>query len=374
MTTVAAGILFKSQNGRILLCRRTDGLGWAFPGGVQKEGETIEGCAIRECLEEVAYNAGHVGPLLSRRIKDGVDFSTFMHNCPDEFVPKLNHEHDAHVWISPDHAYSLNLHPGCDIALRKMKGMNELEIAEAIRDQELTSPQFVENVCLVDMRISGTGFSYRPKLNEWVYRRDTVYLTPEFLRRCSGIPIILDHPVTQILNSDEFSKRVVGTMFVPYVKGDEVWGVAKIYDKLAINAVTNMQLSTSPSVVFRDTKVNYNIEMEDGSNLLVEGKPSFVDHLAICEKGVWDKGGDASGIRIDSEETGEAREKVVTAKLDGEGPGELPAPSLPPQGVSDVPAPPMQGIPPGLVGLADNMSRFAERLDKFMARRDLMIR
>jgi hypothetical protein len=128
--------------------------------------------------------------------------------------------------------------------------------------------------------------------------------------------------------------------------------------------------------VFRDTKVNYNIELEDGGNLLVEGKPSFVDHLAICEKGVWDKGGDASGIRVDNDSTavGEPREKVVTAKPDGEGPGELPAPSLPPQGVSDVPAPPMQGIPPGLVGLADGLSKFAERLDKFMARRDLMIR
>jgi hypothetical protein len=125
-------------------------------------------------------------------------------------------------------------------------------------------------------------------------------------------------------------------------------------------------------VVFRDTKVNYNIEMEDGSNLLVEGNPSFVDHLAICEKGVWDKGGDASGIRIDSEATGEPREKVITAKPD-QG-GHVPEPSLPPPGGNDIPAPPMQGIPPGLVGLTENMKKFAERLDKFMTRRDLMVR
>jgi 8-oxo-dGTP pyrophosphatase MutT (NUDIX family) len=369
--TVAAGILFKANTGRILLCRRTDGLGWAFPGGVQKEGETLTGCAVRECVEETGYNPGVAGKLLCRRVKDDVDFTTFLHNCADEFIPKFNHEHDAFTWVNPDYVSSLNLHPGCHIALLKMRGMTELELAEAIRDEELVSPQMIENVCLVDMRISGTGFSYRPKLDEWVYRRDTIYLTPEFLRRCGGIPIILQHPESQILNSDEFSRRVVGTMFLPYIKGDEVWGVAKIYDKTAINAIHNLQLSTSPSVVFRDTKVNYTIELEDGSSLLVEGKPSFVDHLAICEKGVWDKGGDASGIRVDSEASGEAREMTITAKRDG---SDVPEPNLSPTGAGISPASSLEGIPPGMLTLADNLSKFTERLEKFMTRRDLMVR
>src|SRR6516164_2858573 len=260
--TVAAGILFKSPNGNVLFCRRTDGLGWAFPGGVQKSGETIESCAIRECLEETGYLTGHAGRLLTRRISGDVDFTTFIYDCDDEFVPKLNHEHDAHVWLNPDHATSLDLHPGIMIALRKMKGMTELELAEAIRDGELVSPQYIENVCLVDMRISGTGFSYRPKLDEWVYRRDTIYLTHEFLQRCSGIPIIMEHPSTQILNSDEFAQRIVGTMALPYIKEDEVWGIGRLYDSTAIKMVVEGELSTSPSVVFRDPKVNYTIEME----------------------------------------------------------------------------------------------------------------
>jgi hypothetical protein len=161
-------------------------------------------------------------------------------------------------------------------------------------------------------------------------------------------------------------------MFLPYVKGDEVWGIGKVYDKKAQIALNDLELSTSPSVVFRDTKVNYNIEMEDGSSLLVEGTPSFVDHLAICEKGVWDKGGDASGIRIDSEATGEPREKVVTAKPDAN--GHYPEPSYTIGGSNEPPAEPIQGIPPGMVGLADNMNQLVQRLDKFMTRRDLMVR
>ena len=353
--TVAAGILFRSPIGRVLFCRRTDGEGWAFPGGVKKDHETIEQCAIRECFEETGYRSGHAGKLLCRRVRNGVDFTTFHYECDDEFFPKFNHEHDGHVWIYPDYAGSLALHPGCMIALRKLKGMTELELAEAIRDEELVSPQYIENVCLVDMRISGTGFSYRPKLNEWVFRRDTIYLTPEFLQRCNGIPIIMEHPSTQILNSDEFAKRIVGTMFLPYIKGEDVWGIARVYDKGAVDLIVNNQLSTSPSVVFRDPNVNYTIAMEDGNELLVEGKPSFVDHLAICEQGVWDKGGDASGIRVDSDD--------------------LPTPSLPiPGAESKSPAPDLQGIPPGLVDFADSLSKLADRIDKWFARRDLMVR
>lgn len=370
---VAAGILFRSPNGKVLFMHRLDGEGWAFPGGVKKEHESIEQCAVRECMEETGYRAGHSGKLLCRRVKNDVDFTTFVYDCDDEFVPKFNHEHDSHVWINPDHAGSIGIHPGCLIALRKLKGMTELELAEAIRDQELTSPQFIENVGLVDMRISGTGFSYRPKLNEWVYRRDTIYLTQEFLQRCNGLPVIMEHPSTQILNSDEFAQRIVGTMFLPYIRFDvnEVWGIARIYDKNAMKMILEMNLSTSPSVVFRDTKVNYTIQMEDGDHLLVEGIPSFVDHLAICEKGVWDKGEEASGIRIDSEAVGRQTEKVVTAKQDV---SDLPAASLPlPNGTSE-PAPEQQGIPPDLFKLADGLSKFTERLDKFMARRDLMVR
>jgi 8-oxo-dGTP pyrophosphatase MutT (NUDIX family) len=364
---IAAGMLFEDPTGKVLFCHRTDGAGWAFPAGTKKDHETLEQCVVREVWEETKYRSGTCGKFLCRRMKDGVDFTTFHYKVEEQFTPQFNHEHDAFVWVDPNFAGSIRIHPGCLIALRKLKGMTELELAEAIRDEELVSPQYIENVCLVDMRISGTGFSYRPKLNEWVYRRDTIYLTPEFLQRCSGIPIIMEHPDTQILDSDEFARRIVGTMALPYIKNDEVWGIGRIYDKESMDLLINNQLSTSPSVVFRDPTVNYTIELENDETLLVEGRPSFVDHLAICEKGVWDKGGDATGIRIDSEATGEPRERVVTAKLDNE-------PNMPIPGEGQLPAPELQSIPPGLEKFADGLSKLADRIDKFITRRDLMVR
>jgi hypothetical protein len=36
-----------------------------------------------------------------QRVKDGVDFCTFVTDCEDEFVPKLNHEHDQWGWFDP---------------------------------------------------------------------------------------------------------------------------------------------------------------------------------------------------------------------------------------------------------------------------------
>jgi hypothetical protein len=178
--------------------------------------------------------------------------------------------------------------------------MHELEVAKAIRDGELTSPQRVENMTLFDIRITGTGFSYRPKLKEWVYRRDGLYLTPEFLQRCNGLPVIWEHPGDAILDSKEFANRVVGTVILPYIRASEaeVWAIAKVFDEEAITLLEKNQMSTSPSVVFRDQSVNYTIELADGESLLVEGKPSLVDHVAICEQGVWDKDQEPRGIAV----------------------------------------------------------------------------
>jgi 8-oxo-dGTP pyrophosphatase MutT (NUDIX family) len=97
----AAGVIAKSKAGRILMVRRTDGEGWAFPGGGFKEGEDAAKCAWREFFEETGYRCGDVGAPLMRRIKSGVDFTTFVCPVDDEFIPKLNHEHDAYAWVDP---------------------------------------------------------------------------------------------------------------------------------------------------------------------------------------------------------------------------------------------------------------------------------
>jgi hypothetical protein len=174
---------------------------------------------------------------------------------------------------------------------------DELDVAEMIRDGDLTSPQDIGGTTLFKIRITGVGIAYRPKHDEWVYRRPENYLTPRFLDRCKGLFVIWEHPAKAVLNHAEFTNRIIGTVTgVVFIENSEVWGIARIADKGSIKDMRQDVLSTSPSVVFRDPAVNLRLESEDGSTMLVEGPASLLDHVAICRNGVWDKDNGPTGI------------------------------------------------------------------------------
>jgi 8-oxo-dGTP pyrophosphatase MutT (NUDIX family) len=292
----AAGVLFRT-GGRVLLLRRTEagdqGGSWALPGGKVEKGEKIESAATRECFEETEYIIKEPMALFARRQADGVDYTTFQVRLEAPFAPDLNEEHDDYRWAE-EGDYPSPLHPGVKIVLDKLQ-WNELDIARAIRDGQLTSPQYYENVALFAMRITGTGTAFRQGRDEYVYRPPDIYLNDEFLARCNGLAVIMEHPIGSKLTSSDFQERVVGSILLPYLQGDEVWGIAKIYDDTAMEMMAENQLSTSPAVLF-DTSKPQDIREVDGRKLFIEDDPSLLDHLAICEVGVWDKGENPSGV------------------------------------------------------------------------------
>lgn len=171
---------------------------------------------------------------------------------------------------------------------------DELETAQAIRDGKLPSPQRFGNLLLVALRITGTGAAYRKALDEFVWRDPSLYLTDHFLARCNGLPVIWEHPEGQ-LDTAEFRKRIIGTIVLPYVSGNEVWGIAKILDGDAADLLEHERLSTSPCVVFAPDNDNRKMSF-DNSDLLIEGKPSLIDHIAITPLGVWDRSGSPTGV------------------------------------------------------------------------------
>jgi len=200
--------------------------------------------------------------------------------------------------------------------------LNELELAENIRDGTVLSPIKFSNTWLVNLRITGTGAAYRAGHDEFVWRDPDLYLNDEFLRRCNGLPVIANHPDAPKLDEKEFKDRVVGSVMLPYIKGDEVWAVVRIYVEWVIEEILKGTVSTSPSVLFNEESQNIEITNEEsGTTLLIEGKPFLLDHIALVTEecgtnGVWDKGNGPSGVDISNKGNLEMNEEEMKKFLE----------------------------------------------------------
>lgn len=296
----AAGILIVCA-GEILLLKRgadTSHPGeWCLPGGKVEDGETTAEAACRETAEE----AGVVVPIeaiaeWTRTINEEVDFTTYVASIADKPEVVLDeNESDDYGWFKLDDLPS-PMHPGMTMVFARF-GMDELAIAEAMSRGELASPSVYQNLVLFNIRITGTGLSYRVDHDEYVWRDPSLYLNPRFIKRCNGLIVIWEHPEGTIVDSQEFSDRIVGTVFLPYVpagKSEEVWAIVKMYDDAAIRELETNPYSTSPSVTLRKG-ANATKDL-DGEQLLIEGVPALIDHVALCAHGVWDKGGPPDGV------------------------------------------------------------------------------
>lgn len=297
-----AGILFRTRGPLYFLLQRKDSGEWAQPGGHLEGDETPEDAAVRECVEEIGGCPDGLRWAIRRNsIPKGKGvFTCFLQDVERPFEPVLNDEHTNWGWFAPDQLPE-PMHRKVAETIERVSG-NELDIAKRMAEGLLLSPQRCANFWLFDVRITGTGVSYRTKHEEYVYRTPETFLTEEFVQRCNGLPLIFEHPQDRVtLNTEEYRSRSIGNIFLPYIKGDEVWGIAKVFDDDAAQLMLTSHRSTSPAVVFGDAGSTETVK-HDGSTVLIEkGDPSQIDHLAICIEGVWDKGGEPTGVNIEGD-------------------------------------------------------------------------
>lgn len=292
MAIFGSGIMFR-QGKFVFLIQRSDDGTWCQPGGTVEPGELPIDAARREVLEEVGYK--YDGPLTPHSVYG--DYLTFRAEVPERFEAKLNDESLAAGWFHIDDLPKPLHQPFAEMLAQQ--ALNETEVAALIADGTLSSPQFFINMWMFAIRVTGTGVTWRSADQQMAFRNPDDYLTPEFLQRVAGVPLIWLHPEKNKLDSDEFAKRVIGTLTNSWVADNgEVWAIARVYDAEAAEIMATRQLSTSPTVTY--SEMQDSIIKIDGQPLLVEGSPVLLDHVAICEQGVWDKLLAPTGVKSDS--------------------------------------------------------------------------
>ena len=292
MAIFGSGIMFR-QGKFVFLIQRSDDGTWCPPGGTVEPGELAIDAARREVLEEVGYQ--YDGPLTPHSVYG--DYLTFRAEVPEKFEAKLNDESLAAGWFHIDDLPKPLHQPFAEMLAQQ--ALNETEVAALIADGTLSSPQFFINMWMFAIRVTGTGVTWRSADQQMAFRNPDDYLTPEFLQRVAGVPLIWLHPEKNKLDSDEFAKRVIGTLTNSWVADNgEVWTIGRVYDAEAAEIMATRQLSTSPTVTYSEAQDS--IIKIDGQPLLVEGSPVLLDHVAICEQGVWDKLLAPTGVKSDS--------------------------------------------------------------------------
>jgi ADP-ribose pyrophosphatase YjhB (NUDIX family) len=56
ISPILSACIIIERDGKLLLLDRSDGLGYAIPGGIVRYRETLEQCILREAREETGYN------------------------------------------------------------------------------------------------------------------------------------------------------------------------------------------------------------------------------------------------------------------------------------------------------------------------------
>ncbi len=175
--------------------------------------------------------------------------------------------------------------------------ITELDVIRGVRDGNLPSPTVFYNAGFYLLRVSGTGAAWRASVKEFCWREPATWLSDHMCRRWVAVPVILMHPPDSILDTKNFVERVCGSIVSVFVRGNELWCVARILDADAAELLRTCETDTSPAVIFAPGSMA-TFTLKDGEKMLVEPEPVLCDHLAICRAGTWSKGQDVSGVEL----------------------------------------------------------------------------
>lgn len=168
--------------------------------------------------------------------------------------------------------------------------MLENEIATQLINEGglATNGEFV----YLPLRLTGTGITERLDNEGLAYvidRQLEIFATEDWLKQYANIPVLLTHPKNESgenVRADLENGLFVGNTIASYIKEKEIWVIARIFHKETIELIMQrtsekLPISTSPHFVSEN-------QTQEGSEVFLE-IPKKINHLAIVEKGFWDK-------------------------------------------------------------------------------------
>ena len=200
-----------------------------------------------------------------------------------------------------------------------MKAISEADIIKELLENPNTH-YLNDYFAYIPMRLTGLGLAERIIDNKAMIfnRTKENFATDEFMKIYASIPICIQHPTNE---SGEFeplgfkhSSSIIGNAIHSFLRDDEIWIIARLHNLEAVEIILNNDISTSPYFISKE--VQHEIE----NDVIYNEIPLICNHLAIVDKGFWDKKiNDKNPISKEQNMSSKKVDSAEVEKIDTEG-------------------------------------------------------
>ena len=143
----------------------------------------------------------------------------------------------------------------------------------------LQGPVEFSGICLAPLLVSPTGCRFDGE--SYVYRDPSTWLSERMTERMAGVPLLGGADGDGPVSGSAVIKRMIGVCMQGYIKGTELWCVARIANDFAWRLIKAGAAETRVSVAFDELP---SIDIDEG-NLIVEPAPRYMNHLCLVPLG-----------------------------------------------------------------------------------------
>ena len=169
-----------------------------------------------------------------------------------------------------------------------MKAISEADIIKELLENPNTH-YLNDYFAYIPMRLTGLGLAERIIDNKAMIfnRTKENFATDDFMKIYASVPICIQHPTNENGEFEplgfKYASSIIGNAIHSFLRDDEIWVIARLHNLEAVEIILNNDISTSPYFISKE--VQHEIE----NDVIYDEIPLICNHLAIVDKGFWDK-------------------------------------------------------------------------------------